>query len=144
MIWERVYKYDKSSAIDSTNRVDWFPGKEKFRWSPNSRTSLFFIFPRLPRICITIEIRSLISYRRKKKRERRERERGRKKQRKTKKWTDRMEDREWYRWFCRYQWRLVKRCSGLGVYWSNDHNGITIGTWPVQILRVAPIRFLRV
>lgn len=46
--------------------------------------------------------------------------------------------------FCRYQWRLVKRCSGLGVYWSNDHNGITIGTWPAQILRVAPIRFLRV
>lgn len=85
MIWERKYKYDKSSAaIDSTNRVDWSPRRGKLKIA-----KFFFFSYILSRICTTIEIPNF----EREEKEKRERE-EKKKQRKTKKWTDRMEDRE--------------------------------------------------
>lgn len=75
MIWERKYKYDKSSAaIDSTNRIDWSPRRGKLKIA-----KFFFFSYILSRICTTIEIPN---FEREEKGKKIEREREKKKQRK--------------------------------------------------------------
>lgn len=73
MIWERKYKYDKSSAaIDSTNRIDWSPRKG------NLIAKFFFFSYILSRICTTIEIPN---FEREEKEKKIEKEREKKKER---------------------------------------------------------------
>lgn len=74
MIWERKYKYDKSSAaIDSTNRIDWSPRKGKLKIA-----KFFFFSYILSRICTTIEIPN---FEREEKEKKIEKEREKKKER---------------------------------------------------------------